>query len=62
VQALIPFREAETHARLIDLSIHARSWMEDLIRREESARAVEITKGKPRKKNRKSASITPWVV
>ena len=40
--------EAETRAKLIDPAIHARGWTEDLIRREESAGAVEIVEGKPR--------------
>jgi type I restriction enzyme, R subunit len=41
--------EAETRAKLIDPAIHARGWTEDLICREESAGAVEIVDGKPRR-------------
>ena len=41
--------EADTRAKLIDPAIHARGWTEDLIRREETAGAVEIVDGKPRK-------------
>jgi len=44
--------EAETRAKLIDPAIHARGWTEDLIRREESAGAVEIVDGKPRKRSK----------
>lgn len=44
--------EAETRAKLIDPTIHARGWTEDLICREESAGAVEITDGKPRKRSK----------
>ncbi len=41
--------EADTRAKLIDPAIHARGWTEDLIRREETAGAVEIVEGRPRK-------------
>jgi len=41
--------EADTRAKLIDPAIHARGWTEDLIRREETAGAVEVIDGKPRK-------------
>lgn len=34
--------EADIRAKLIDPAIHARGWTEDLIKREESAGAVEI--------------------
>ena len=33
--------EADTRAKLIDPAIHARGWTEDLIRREETAGAIE---------------------
>jgi len=42
--------ESDTRAKLIDPAIHARGWTEDLIRREETAGAIEIIDGKPRKK------------
>jgi type I restriction enzyme R subunit len=42
--------EADTRAKLIDPAIHARGWTEDLIRREETAGAIEIVDGKPRKR------------
>ncbi len=48
----MPLNEAETRAKLIDPAIHARGWTEDLIRREESAGAVEIVDGRPRKRSK----------
>jgi type I restriction enzyme R subunit len=42
--------EADTRAKLIDPAIHARGWTEDLIRREESAGAIEVIDGRPRKR------------
>src|SRR5512139_3296879 len=42
--------ESDTRAKLIDPAIHARGWTEDLIRREETAGAIEIIAGKPRKR------------
>lgn len=41
--------ESDTRAKLIDPAIHARGWTEDLIRREETAGAIQIIEGKPRK-------------
>ena len=41
--------EAETRVRLIDPAIHARGWTEDLLRREETAGAIEIIDGTARK-------------
>lgn len=46
------FNEADTRAKLIDPAIHGRGWTEDLIRREETAGAVEIINGKPRRRSR----------
>jgi len=46
------FNEADTRAKLIDPAIHKRGWSEDLIRREETAGAVEIINGKPRRRSR----------
>lgn len=43
------FNESDTRAKLIDPAIHARGWTEDLICREETAGAIEIIDGKPRK-------------
>jgi type I restriction enzyme R subunit len=42
--------EADTHAKLIDPALHARGWTEDHIRREETAGAVEVVGGKPRRR------------
>ena len=41
--------ESDTRAKLIDPAIHASGWTEDLIRREETAGAIEIIDGRPRK-------------
>src|SRR6266566_3930409 len=46
------YNEADTRAKLIDPGIHARGWTEDLIRREETAGAIEIIDGRPRKRAR----------
>ena len=43
------FGESDTRAKLIDPAIHACRWTEDLIKREETAGAIEIIEGKPRK-------------
>ena len=37
--------EADTRAKLIDPAIHARGWTEDLIRREETAGAIDVIGG-----------------
>ncbi len=50
--------EADTRAKLIDPAIHARGWTEDLIRREESAGAIEIIGGKARKRARGRVDYT----
>ncbi len=42
--------ESDTRAKLIDPALHARGWTENLIRREETAGAIEIVDGKPRKR------------
>jgi type I restriction enzyme R subunit len=52
--------ESDTRAKLIDPTIHACGWTEDLIKREEAAGAIEIVEGKPRKRAR-AALITPSV-
>ena len=41
--------EADTRAKLIDPALHTCGWTEDLIRREETAGAIQIVEGKPRK-------------
>jgi type I restriction enzyme R subunit len=47
----MPLSEADTRAKLIDPALHARGWTEDLIRREETAGAVEIIDGRPHKRS-----------
>jgi type I site-specific restriction endonuclease len=42
--------ESDTRAKLLDPALHACGWTEDLIRREETAGAIVIEDGKPRKK------------
>ncbi len=42
--------EADTKAKLIDPVLHQRGWTEDLIRREETERGIEIIDGKPRRR------------
>lgn len=44
--------EADTRAKLIDPALHACGWTEDLIRREETAGAIEVLEGKPRRHGR----------
>lgn len=44
--------ESDTRAKLIDPAIHAAGWTEDLIRREETAGAIEVFDGKPRRRAR----------
>lgn len=47
-----PLNEADTRAKLIDPAIHARGWTEDLIKREETAGAIEVLAGKARRRAR----------
>lgn len=46
------YNEADTRAKLIDPAIHKCGWTEDLIRREETAGAVEIIGGTGRRRSR----------
>src|SRR5881628_3837371 len=48
----MPLNEADTRAKLIDPGLHARGWTEDLIRREETAGAIEVVDGRPRRRAR----------
>src|SRR2546426_842335 len=50
--------ESDTRAKLIDPAIHARGWTEELIRREETAGAIQIIDGKPRKQARGRVDYT----
>jgi type I restriction enzyme R subunit len=46
----LSLNESDTRAKLIDPGIHARGWTEDLIRREETAGAIEVIDGRARKR------------
>jgi type I restriction enzyme R subunit len=46
------YSEADTRAKLIDPAIHRRGWTEDLIRREETAGAIEIIGKKGRRRSK----------
>jgi type I restriction enzyme R subunit len=50
--------EADTRAKLIDPALHARGWTEDLIRREETAGAVEIVGDRARRRARARIDYT----
>jgi type I restriction enzyme R subunit len=54
----MPYNEADTRAKLIDPAIHKRGWTEDLIRREETAGAIEILGGKGRRRARGRVDYT----
>ena len=47
----MPLSESDTRAKLIDPGLHTRGWTEHLIRREETASAVEIVDGQLRKRS-----------
>ena len=44
--------EADTRVKLIDPALHGRGWTEDLIRREETAGAIEIVGDSPQRRAR----------
>jgi type I restriction enzyme R subunit len=48
----MPLGEADTRAKLIDPALLARGGTEDLVRREETAGAIEIVDGRPRRQAR----------
>jgi type I restriction enzyme R subunit len=48
----MPLTEADTKAKLIDPALHRKGWTEDLIRREETERGIDIVDGKPRRRER----------
>ena len=48
----MPLSESDTRAKYIYKAIYERGWTEDMIRREETAGAIEIIDGKPRKQSR----------
>ena len=44
--------EADTRAKLIDPALHRRGWTEDLIRREETDKGIDIVDGRPRRRQK----------
>ena len=54
----MPLGEADTRAKLIDPALHARGWTEDLIRREETAGAVDVLEGRARRRARGRTDYT----
>jgi type I restriction enzyme R subunit len=44
--------ESDTRAKLIDPALHQCGWTEDLIRREETDRGIDVIEGKPRRRER----------
>jgi type I restriction enzyme R subunit len=54
----MPYNEADTRAKLIDPAIHKCGWTEDLIRREETAGAIEIVAQKGRRRSRGKVDYT----
>ena len=48
----MPLSESDTRAKLIDPALHASGWTEDLLRREETAGAIDIVSGKARRQSR----------
>ena len=50
--------EADTRAKLIDPALHARGWTENLIKREETAGAIELVAGIPRQRASGRADFT----
>ena len=54
----MPLSEADTRSKLIDPAIYARGWTEDLIRREETAGAIEIIDGRPRRRSKGRVDYT----
>ena len=53
-----PWGESDTRSKLIDPAIHARGWTEEHIRREETAGAIEIIDGKPRRRSKGRVDYT----
>src|SRR3989475_1738874 len=55
----MPLGEADTRSKLIDPALHARGWTEDLIRREETAGAVEVVGERARRRPKGRVDYTP---
>ncbi len=47
----MPLSESDARSKLIDPALYARGWKEDFIKREETAGAVEVQDGKPRRRS-----------
>src|ERR1019366_5249967 len=58
VEMPVPLSEADTRAKLIDPALHQRGWTEDLIKREETAGAIEIIDGRARRRGRGRTDYT----
>lgn len=54
----MPLNESDTRAKLIDPALHTRGWTEDLIKREETAGAIEIHDDRPRRRGKGRADYT----
>jgi type I restriction enzyme R subunit len=54
----MPLNESDTRAKLIDPALHARGWTEDLIKREETAGAIEIVDDRARRRGKGRADYT----
>jgi type I restriction enzyme R subunit len=52
------YNESDTRAKLIDPALHARGWTEDLIKREETAGAIEIVDDRARRQGKGRADYT----
>ncbi|MGQ9631555.1 MAG: hypothetical protein ACUVXI_14785 [bacterium] len=50
--------EADTRAKLVDPALHRCGWTEDLVRREETERGIDIIDGKPRRRERGESKET----
>lgn len=48
----MPLSEADTRAKLIDPALHRCGWTEDLIRREETEKGIDVIDGKPRRRQK----------
>lgn len=53
-----PLGESDTRSKLVDPAIHARGWTEEHIKREETAGAIEIIDGKPRRRSKGRVDYT----
>jgi len=51
-KGVVSLTEADTRAKLIDPALHRCGWTEDLIRREETDRGIDVVDGKPRRRER----------